>query len=126
MTYFRRYILQNNSDPKPEKIIKEKKKYSFKKKPTGEKELFLTIWDSRPHYCQICFSPIPEASTSNFMHVLAKGLNKYPKFKLNPENLILACSDCHHIWDNARHKTTKEFDFVYKLEAKLKEDYKKL
>jgi len=86
----RNFIKQNlanrfRPDPKPEKVIKPKKKYSFKKKPTGEAQVFEKIWNERPHFCQICFTPIPEASPSNFMHVLAKGLNKYPKFKLNPQ-----------------------------------------
>jgi hypothetical protein len=126
MTYFRNFIKLNNADPKPEKVIKEKKSYSFKKKPTGEKEVFEKIWAERPHFCQICFTPIGEASPTNFMHVLAKGLNKYPKFKLNPQNILLACSDCHHIWDHARHKVNQFFNWVFELESSLKEQYKKL
>lgn len=128
----RNFIKQNlasrfRPDPKPEKIIKPKKKYSFKKKPTGEKEVFEKIWAERPHFCQICFTPIPEPTPSNFMHVLAKGLNKYPKFKLNPQNIVMACSDCHHIWDNARHKANApEWKWVHELELSLKQQYSKI
>lgn len=126
MTYFRNFIKINNADPKPAKKDKVAKSYKYKRKPTGESSVFLKIWEERPHYCQICFVPIAEAIPNNFMHVLAKGLNKYPKFKLNPQNIILACADCHHIWDNARHKTTQEWKWVYELESSLKEQYKNI
>lgn len=115
-------------DPKPEKIDKPKKKYSFTKKPTGEKEIFMKIWDGRPRYCQICFVPIAEATPTNFPHILPKGLNKYPKFKLNPQNILLACEDCHTKWDHKRKdiQHSEEWKWVFELEESLKEQYKLL
>jgi 5-methylcytosine-specific restriction endonuclease McrA len=128
MTYFRNFIKLNNSDPKPEKVIKEKKKYSFKKKPTGEKDVFEKIFAERPHFCQVCFTPIGEATPSNFPHVLPKAMNKYPKFKLNPANILLACEDCHVKWDHKRKSIESNIDWqwVFHLEQKLKEEYKLL
>lgn len=114
-------------DPKPEKAIKEKKKYSYKKKTTGEKEVFLKIWSERPHFCQICFTPIGEPSPSNFMHVLAKGQNKYPLFKLNPQNIILGCYECHVLFDHHKKEiqNNQSWKWVFELELSLKQQYKK-
>ena len=128
MTYFRNFVKLNNQDPKPEKIEKVKKSYKFKKKATGEKELFLKIWEARPHFCQICLTPIPEATPSNFPHILPKGLNKYPKFKLNEDNILLSCEDCHHKWDNQRYSITTHPDWtwVFLKEDHLKRQYKHL
>ena len=124
MVYFAGKIF---GDPKPEKVVKAKVQYKYKRKNTGEKELFLEIWSERPHFCQRCFTPIPEPSPIHFAHVLAKGFNKYPKFKLEKFNILLFCPDCHHIWDYARHKASStDWQWVHKLEAKLKEDYKRL
>lgn len=117
-------------DPKPEKV--EKKKvgpYRYKRKPTGELEIFLSIWAERPHVCQVCTDPIPEPTPTNFAHVIPKAQNKYPKFKLNKQNILILCPCCHRLWDQGvragiRHDA--KWYWVFELEASLKEQYKTL
>lgn len=119
-------------DPKPEKVEKKKKPYKFKKKPTGEAKIFEEIWNERPHVSQISGEPIHEPMPINFLHVLAKGQNKYPKFILNKQNIILGTDAEHHIWDNARHLISKKNDetkyynwkMMLELEESLKQQYK--
>ncbi len=112
-------------DLKPEKVVKEKKVYKYVKKPTGEKEIFADIWKERPHKSEISGEPIHEPTPSNFMHVLAKGQNKYPKYKLLKENIILADAEEHHMWDNARHLIVndKNWAWIFALETELKSRY---
>jgi len=119
-------------DPKPEKTVKPKKVYKYKRKPTGEKEVFEEIAKERPHRCQICDMAIMDLTPSNFMHVLPKAQNKYPKLKLEKQNIVLACDhngdNCHYKWDFERYKTINrpEWEKIYELEASLKEQYKLL
>ncbi len=111
-------------DPKPEKVIKPKKGYTFKKKPTGEIEIFKSIWEERGPYSQIDGSYLGEFNVSFFMHIIPKGQNKYPHFKLKPDNICLAHIIHHHNWDNARHKCTgPEWNWLYAKESELKEEY---
>jgi hypothetical protein len=128
MTYFRTFQKLNNADPKPEKVVKPKKGLTYKRKATGEKEIFEQIWNERPHFCQICFTPIGEATPSNFPHILPKGQNKYPKMKLDKQNILLGCEDCHVLWDNKRKSILQhpDWQWVFELEECLKEKYKLL
>ncbi len=113
-------------DLKPEKVIKPKKVYQYKRKATGEKEVFAEIWKERLHKSQISDEPIHEPAPINFMHVLAKGKNKYPKYKLLKINIVLATDDEHFAWDNARHLIVNDerWAWLFELEAELKEKYK--
>ncbi len=133
----RTFIKFNNSgkfnpDPKPEKTVKVKKVYKYKRKPTGEAAIFKEIWNERPHVCQICNCIIPSPEPGNFLHVLPKAQNKYPKMKLFKPNIVLGCdyrgNDCHHNWDNNRSDLLllSFWDWMFELEASLKEQYKKL
>ncbi len=133
---FKPYIVNIGNfrpDPKPEKVVKPKKKYRFIKKSTGEAEIFEKIWNERPHKSQISGEIIHEPKAINFLHVLPKGQNKYPEFKLNMENIILGTAEEHHIWDNARHlisdinDETSHYNWkmVFELEQQLKIKYKK-
>lgn len=70
-----------------------------KRKNTGEKQLFETIRNSRPHYCILCKKHIIEAQARCFAHLLAKGM--YPKYRLNEANIALVCwPECHHKVDS--------------------------
>ncbi len=130
MAFYRTFEQLNRGtfgDPKPEKKEKVKKKYVFKKKPTGEKNLFEEIWKTRGAYSQISGEYLGEFNICYFAHVIPKGKNKYPHFKLYAQNIILMTLQQHHNWDNARHKCIgKEWDFMYELESSLKEQYKLL
>jgi hypothetical protein len=130
MTSNRNFVKFNASsfrpDPKPERKEKAKKPYRFKKKPTGEKEVFEMIWKERPHKSQITGDPIHEARPINFLHVLPKAQNKYPKFKLLKQNIILGTEEDHYAWDHAREsiKDSPKWKWVFELETQLKEKYK--
>ncbi|MES3018161.1 MAG: hypothetical protein V4721_10290 [Bacteroidota bacterium] len=125
MTY---YGEKKFGDPKPVKIDKPKKKYIFKKKPTGEKAVFEEIYEERPHASQVSGNPILYPTPSNFLHVLPKGKNKYPLFKLNKQNIILGTDDEHYLWDHCRMQIKDDpmWAPIFELEASLKEQYKKL
>jgi hypothetical protein len=125
MTFYGKASLISFGDPKPEKKEKVKKVYRYKKKPTGEKEVFEKIWKTRKAFSQILGQFLGEYNVSYFAHVLPKAQNKYPEYKLNPQNIVLMTLQEHHNWDNARHKCTgTEWKWVYELEASLKEQYK--
>ena len=129
MTYFAGLLKDNKADPKPEPKIKTKKVLNKVKKPTGEKIVFKMIWDTRPHKSFISGTPIREGKAINFLHVLPKGKNKYPEFKLLKENIVLGTEDEHFMWDNARHMIDpkdKGWQKMFALEEKLLNDYKKL
>ncbi len=115
-------------DPKPEKKIKVKKQYRYVKKATGEKAVFEEIWNERPHISQISGEPIIDPTPTNFLHVLPKAQNKYPLFKLNKQNIILGTEDNHYDWDHNRAGIQNDpaWQWVFELEASLKEQYSKL
>lgn len=81
--------------PKARKAMK-RSKMKTARKPTGEAALFREIWDSRPHQCEVCGTPIHEAGPANFSHLLPK--NAYPEFRLDPRNVILKDTRCHDLW----------------------------
>lgn len=69
-----------------------------KVKSTGERELFLKIWEEREHYCQHCGKYLGEEPKSfYFSHIKGKGA--YPELRLDPNNIELLCYECHHNWD---------------------------
>lgn len=78
-------------------------KKSIKTKPkeaTGEKILFETLFATRKHTSFISGLKIDDISHSNCAHVLAKGQNKYPKFKLLDRNIVFLTVLEHHLYDN--------------------------
>lgn len=115
-------------DPKPEKKEKAKKPYRYKRKPTGEKQVFEEIWNERPHKSQISGDPIHEAYPIYFLHVLPKAQNKYPKLKLEKQNIVLGTADEHYDWDHNRKaiENDPKWKWMFELEASLKEKYKSL
>ena len=113
-------------DPKPERVLKQKKRYKFIKKATGEKEVFKMIWDERPHRSQISGKVISEATPTNFLHVLPKAKNKYPEFKLLKQNIVLGTAEEHRLWDEEREsiRDNPKWQWVFELEETLKDKYK--
>lgn len=81
--------------PKPRKPLKRTKLKS-KRKNTGQAEVFKEIWALRPHCCEVCNVNIPEATASNFSHLIPKG--SYPDFMLDPRNILIKCKPCHDLW----------------------------
>lgn len=80
---------------------KKKIKFNRQTLENDENELkivFERIWDKRPHYCFHCgiylgsiMKPI------YFSHILSRGA--HPGLRCDEENIILACRDCHYIYD---------------------------
>lgn len=116
-----------NPQPKPEKVIKVKKGLSYKKKPTGELPMFYKIFEERGPYSEINGEFLGEFNVCFFLHILAKGKNKYPEFKLLEENIVLGSLKQHHDFDNARYRCVDPgWQKVFEKEAELKERYKLL
>ena len=69
---------------------------------TGEKKIFEQIYDRYNGRCQVTGLFIPKSIVrpSNFMHILAKGMNKFYRFKLNPDNILLVQEKIHTIFDH--------------------------
>lgn len=96
--YYANKYRDSNQDEKPEKVIKAKKKYVYKRKPTGEKELFLRIWASRMHVCINCGVGLgKEPKVGYFSHIKSKGA--YPELRLDETNIQLLCLPCHQAYD---------------------------
>lgn len=109
-----------------------------KKKPTGEKELFDDIWEDRVHKSFISGKPLDQYHGTDFYvnmfaHVLAKG--KYPKFRLEPENIVLLTPEEHTLLDHGtiaqRKKYSEEnlwvdWDKLFEHREYLKEKYNQL
>jgi len=87
-----------NPRPKEEKKKKSPKRYVYKRKPTGELDLFKEIWQERPHFCEECNQYIWEFSHYNFHHIKTKA--SYPELRLIKNNIQLLCVNCH----NSKHK----------------------
>lgn len=113
---------------------KDKKVYRMpKSKPTGERILFQTIWNTRERVSFLTgqkLDTVPIFLFYNmFAHVLPKGL--YPKFRLNENNIILLTPREHHLLDfgtedqrsSYAEKHNCSWDKVYKLRDKLKLRY---
>ena len=115
-------------DPKPEKAVKAKSAFSIKKrKPTGEAEIFRRIWSERGPYSQVSGQYLGEYNVSFFAHIIPKGQNKYPNFKLREDNICLMMLSEHVAWDGYRSKCIgKEWEWLYEKEDELKVLYKEM
>jgi hypothetical protein len=122
-----------NPQPKrgmpPKKERKSLKRTALKKgkKPTGEKEIFTSIAESREWKCFVTGEPLHELKSTQFAHVLPKAENRYPKFKLYEKNIVLLSDYAHYLWDfgaRSELKKDKRFERLFKLEAELLEEYK--
>lgn len=70
-----------------------------KKQFKNQAELFRHIWEVRPHFSELSGKPLLRPGHYQwhwqFLHVLPKGI--YPKYKLNPDNIILATPEEHDL-----------------------------
>lgn len=72
---------------------KETKKKTYVKKPTGEVELFRQIYEERDPWCEWCGNPISEFSVANYHHTKPK--SKFPELRLDKNNIVKICFECH-------------------------------
>jgi hypothetical protein len=102
---------------------------SIKTKPkeaTGEKVLFTALINTRKHVSFISGLPISNIDHNNCVHVLAKGKNKYPKFKLYDKNIVFLTREEHHLYDNGTHDQRKDYTASQFLRNNIIVDWKKL
>lgn len=93
--------------------------------------LYEEIWLERPHKSFISGEPIHSPAPSNFLHVLAKGQNKYPKFKFYKKNIVLGTEYEHFLVDNGHNGLREAYEKKYpgcwdnlgKLRNELLEEY---
>lgn len=126
---YNKFISRFKPDPKPEKSEKKKSKgISYKRKNTGELPLMLEIWEERGPHSQVSGEYLGEFNVCFMAHILPKGQNKYPKFKLKKENIIIMSLDEHYQWDHLRKQvlTLPEWKWVIELELSLKQQYNEI
>jgi len=125
---------------------KQKMKDSIKKAynpvprvPTGELALFRSIWATRPHISFISGREIEFFHPIHFAHVLPKGKNKYPLFKLYDKNVVILTEREHTLYDQGTMQSRAQYSeecldegFVcdwqklFTLRDELKKEYEKL
>jgi len=117
--------------PKPLKRSPIKKKF----KASGEKFVFEEVLDNlsdqEPTTCFVCGINVAIVTHCNMAHILPKG--KYPKFKLNPDNIRILCynikgTGCHSKLDFSPKSELvgENWERLFELREQLKEEYKKL
>jgi hypothetical protein len=105
----------------------------------GELKMFEHIWDTREHISFLSDKPLGVVKNGHmwvnvFAHVLAKGLAKYPKFKLYSKNVILLTPEEHNLLDFCSEAQRQayaavngcDWQKVYDFREELKEEYKLL
>lgn len=88
-----------------------KKKSTFSRviKVTGEREMFLEIWEEREHFCTNpdCRKFLGhEPKTYFFSHIKPK--STHPELRLEKSNIRLLCFDCHFAVDHQGKKIRDE------------------
>lgn len=80
-------------------------------------KMFNWIWENRPHFSQLSGKPLlPKGHFKwhwQFLHVLPKG--SYPKYKLNPDNILLGLPEEHDRQDT--------FEVFQNKKTELKAEY---
>ena len=130
-------------DPKPPKKEKKKKQFIKNKRFNDRFDYpttwgFLTepvmneyLWSIRDHISFLTGKRIRKPDAEVFAHVLPKALNRYPKYRLNPENLIFLTREEHYLLDHGNSDQRKKyqkkhncsFDKINKLYERLKKEY---
>lgn len=110
-------------------VIKEeaKKKKGISRKSDKQKEVtaedlefFKSIWEERPHRCEVSGKLLKEFSPYFFSHVLTK--QAYPSFRYNRKNIVLCTPFWHDKWEFTDRRQ-RELQFVVLLEELLKQEY---
>lgn len=126
MSDFKPYL---KKEPEEKPLFRPRKRLTKRPRITGELQLFRQIAVKQGLRSQISGTRIQEPTVSNMMHVLAKGQNKYPKFKLYEPNIWLVTEEEHDQWDKGLREDLKKdprWNKVFQAEEKLKQEYKEL
>lgn len=88
--------------------------------------MFRDKWLNEPHVSFVSGQPIYD-DVRSMAHVLPKGLNKYPHFRLNPANVVFLTPFEHGLWDGGsqcdRDEYPGDFKALEDLAEKLKAEY---
>lgn len=122
--------------------MREDSKYMAQKnkiktyKPTGEREVFDSIWKERKHISFLSGKPLDYFEDTSFYpnlfaHVLEK--RKYPELRLEKDNIILLEPTEHLLYDQGTseqrdkyaHEHNCSWEKLYTLRETLKESYEK-
>lgn len=80
------------------KVEQSSKRVKKRRKPTGEKELFLEIWGERPHVCTKCDRYLSgQPLAGYFSHIKSKGA--HPELRLDKDNIEIVCLNCHQEYE---------------------------
>jgi len=83
----------------------------------SQREMFEWIWERRPPFSELSGDPLFYPGHPKwhwqFLHVLPKG--SYPKFKLNPGNILLGTPE--------EHDRQEEFDIFRRKKMELTREY---
>jgi hypothetical protein len=91
-------VFMNNHDGKTKQQVYKERSKPKKHKKTGELDLFVEIWNERPHYCVKCSKWLGSyLKPIFFSHTKSKGA--YPELRLVKTNIELLCVDCHWIYE---------------------------
>lgn len=109
------------------KRLNEKKEYSpsigkyQKKAPTGERELFLSLWQQRPHYSFVSNKYLGDEPLAHFFsHILPK--SRYNELRLQSDNIVFMTLAEHQLWEFSSHEKLSllpEWQKVFDLKEKL-------
>ena len=85
-----------------------------KKSPTGEYAMFEEIWASREHKSFLSGQDVSKYYDSPmfvnlFAHVLSKAKNRYPEYKLYPENIALLTPKEHFLFDQGNEAQRQRY-----------------
>lgn len=108
-------VLMEKSRNKPVKVQApiKCKPYVYKRKNTGEKQIFLQIWEERAHVCENCGKPLGSVP-KNFMFSHTKAKSVDPSRRLDKDNIRLLCWDCHYSLDFRGIKYYEERKDLYR------------
>ena len=104
---------------------KKPKPLSAKKKVTGEAVVFDMIREEREHVSFISGIGVP-CIAHNFAHCLSKAENRYPKFKLRKDNIVLLSEQEHELYDKGTEEQREEYADFMKKKYNIDVDWKKL
>lgn len=91
--------------PKRKRPKHPERTHAARKPKPALKGLFLTVWKTREHKCELCGVGLNVARAHNFSHVVHRGTGG-PNA---PENIRILCYTCHTEYDTGRRPHNAEW-----------------
>lgn len=97
---------------------------SLKEEENRLNEVFVKVWEENPHYCFHCGKWLGlEMKPIFFSHILSRGA--HPGLRCDPENIVLACMECHQIYDFGDRNSLKNQIPEERIEKLLEKEHGK-